>query len=391
MPDVQNARGKTTICTVVERSTRSRHHVDPMTALPDSNWRTRFRRRLLTWFRKQARDLPWRKTRDPYRVWISEVMLQQTQVATVGPYFERFVARFPNVSDLAAADEQDVLRLWEGLGYYRRARQMHRAARVIVEQHGGQFPRDFDAVLALPGIGRYTAGAVLSIAFDDRLPILEANSIRVLSRLLAYRDDPQSTVGQRTLWSFASAILPRRDVGVFNQAVMELGSIVCLPKSPACATCPVILLCPTYEKGLQDAIPLAKKRTNYTEVREAAVVVRRRGQVLLRQCDNDERWAGLWDFPRFALSASRGAALQAELKDQVQRQMGVEITPGEKLVTIRHGVTRYRITLECFAAEFLSAKRRRVVGNHQRWVSSAKLGEVPLSVTGRKIARLIGS
>jgi A/G-specific adenine glycosylase len=358
---------------------------------PDSNWRGRFRRRLLTWFRNRARDLPWRKTRDPYRVWISEAMLQQTQVATVGRYFERFIDRFPEVSVLAAADEQEVLRCWEGLGYYRRARQLYRAAKVIVEQHNGKFPRDFDAVLALPGIGRYTAGAVLSIAFDDRLPILEANSTRVLSRLLVYRGDPRSTAGQRTLWEFATAILPRHNVGVFNQAVMELGSVVCTPKSPRCSTCPVSSLCPTYEKSLQDVIPAPKRKARYADVREAAVVVRRRGKVLVRRCGPEERWSGLWDFPRFAVSAAGGAAMRAELRDQVRRQTGVEVAPGEKLVTIKHGVTRFRITLECFAAEYVTAERQRVANKHQKWVSPGELGDLPLSVTGRKIAQLIGA
>jgi A/G-specific adenine glycosylase len=170
---------------------------------------------------------------------------------------------------------------------------------------------------------------------------------------------------------------------------MELGSVVCTPKSPDCSNCPVFPLCPTYEHNLQDAIPAPKKKTRYTEVREAAVVVRRRGKVLLRQCGPGERWSGLWDFPRFALSASRGAALRTELKDQVQRQTGIEIAPGKKLVTIKHGVTRYRITLDCFEAEFLSARRHQGTGNHQRWMAPTKLGDLPLSVTGRKIARLI--
>ncbi len=166
-------------------------------------WLRTFRRRLLNWYTRHARDLPWRRSRDVYRVWVSEIMLQQTQVATVEAYFKRFVATLPTIADLAAADEQEVLRLWEGLGYYRRARQLHRAAREIVERHDGQFPRDIDSVRSLPGIGRYTAGAILSIAFDQRAPILEANTIRLFARLLGYRDDPKTTAGQRVLWDAA--------------------------------------------------------------------------------------------------------------------------------------------------------------------------------------------
>jgi A/G-specific adenine glycosylase len=357
---------------------------------PPADWRRRFRRRLLTWFRRQARDLPWRQSRDPYRVWVSEIMLQQTQVATVGPYFKRFLARFPDVSALAAADEQEVLRLWEGLGYYRRARQMHRAAQVIVQRHGGDFPRDFDSVIELPGIGRYTAGAILSIAFDDRRPILEANSVRLLSRLLAFRGDPVSAVGQQALWSFAELLLPRRNVGTFNQALMELGGLVCKPVAPDCPNCPVFCLCPTYEQGLQALIPAPKKKKGYTEVREAAVVVRRRGQVLLRQCGGDERWSGLWDFPRFGVSHGKGAGLRTELIDKVRQQVGVEIEPGEKLTTIKHGVTRFRITLLCFEAEYVGRQRRSAQRGPQRWLAPSRLSDLPLSVTGRKIARLIG-
>jgi A/G-specific adenine glycosylase len=196
-------------------------------------------------------------------------------------------------------------------------------------------------------------------------------------------------VGQETLWSFATALLPRRRIGAFNQAVMELGSVVCAAKAPHCSACPVFSLCSTYEQGLQAVVPQPKKKTRYSEVREAAVVVRRRGKVLVRQCGLGERWAGLWDFPRFAVSASRGVALRAELVDQVQRQTGVQIRPGSKLVTIKHGVTRFRITLECFEAEYVAAKRRNDADGAQKWIAPAKLGQLPLSATGRKIARLI--
>src|SRR5687768_8168178 len=191
------------------------------------SWRTLLTRKLLAWFDRSARDLPWRRTSDLYAIWISEVMLQQTQVATVIAYFERFLHRFPDVGSLAAADEQQVLRLWEGLGYYRRARQLHAAARKIVAEHGGQFPRSYEAVRGLPGIGRYTAGAILSIGLDQRLPILEANTIRVLSRLIALRDDPRTTRSQAPLWQVAEEILPAADCGAFNQALMELGSEIC--------------------------------------------------------------------------------------------------------------------------------------------------------------------
>lgn len=349
----------------------------------DTKWKQSLRRRVAVWFQQHARDLPWRRTRDPYHVWVSEIMLQQTQVVTVIPYFERFIATFPSIASLAAAHEDQVLRLWEGLGYYRRARQLHKAARVIVDEHDGIFPRDPDAVKTLPGIGRYTAGAILSIAFDAREPILEANTIRVFSRLIAYRDDTTSTAGQRILWGAAEEFLPRKNPGDFNQAMMELGSEVCTPRDPQCHNCPVAMLCPTRAKGLQDVIPAAKKKVAYEDVVEACVVVRKNGKVLLRRCVEGERWAGLWDFPRLASGAQTGAALHRELGAGVRELTGYDVAIGELLKTIKHGVTRFRITLKCFEAAHLSGQRKR---GEFVWVRPDQLDAYALSVTGRQVA-----
>ncbi|MBC8356156.1 MAG: A/G-specific adenine glycosylase [Planctomycetes bacterium] len=346
------------------------------------------RRRVLAWFRANARDLPWRRTRDPYHVWISEIMLQQTQVVTVIPYFERFIAELPTITDLASADEDRVLRLWEGLGYYRRARQLHKAARAIVDEHGGTFPRDAESVKALPGVGRYTAGAILSIAFDAREPILEANTIRVFSRLIAYQHDTTSSEGQRVLWGAAGDFLPRKHVGDFNQAMMELGSEVCTPREPSCEVCPVAMLCPTRAKGLQDVIPAPKKKTDYEDAFEACVVVWRNGKVLLRRCREGERWAGLWDFPRFAIKAKRGAKLHRELGESVRRLTGYEVAIGERLTTIKHGVTRFRITLSCHHAEHLSGRETK---GEFVWIRPAQIEDYALSVTGRKVSERIAT
>ncbi|HOM18841.1 MAG TPA: A/G-specific adenine glycosylase, partial [Thermoguttaceae bacterium] len=207
------------------------------------DWQKGFRRRLLGWFDRNKRDLPWRRTKDPYAVWLSEIMLQQTQAPTVVRYFERFLAAFPTVHALAQADQAAVLRLWEGLGYYRRAVQLHEAARKIVSEFGGQFPQTLDELLQLPGIGRYTAGAILSIAFDQRQPILEANTLRLWARLLAYPEPTGSASAQRLFWQMAEWVLPHRQVGRFNQALMELGSTVCLPRQPRCPECPVSRFC----------------------------------------------------------------------------------------------------------------------------------------------------
>ncbi|HTU24154.1 MAG TPA: A/G-specific adenine glycosylase, partial [Pirellulales bacterium] len=307
--------------------THARRSKSPLIAPPeiaadphDPKRLTALRRRLVAWYRRNRRDLPWRQTRDPYCVWISEIMLQQTQVATVIPYYERFLARFPNVRRLAAADEHEVLRHWEGLGYYRRARQLHRAARQIVAEHGGLFPTTPAAVAELAGIGRYTAGAILSIALDQPAPILEANTVRLHSRLLALDEDPASRAAQQRLWQFAEAVLPRRGAGELNQALMEFGSLVCTPRAPKCDACPLAEYCLARERGLEDVIPRPAKKPVVEAVREGAVVVWRSEQVLVRCHPAGERWAGLWDFPRFPLSAESPPLVADELGRGVAQQ-----------------------------------------------------------------------
>src|SRR5262245_39075723 len=281
-------------------------------------WLRAARQRLIAWYRRHARELSWRGTRDPYAVWVSEIMLQQTQVVTVERYYPRFLEAFPTISALAAAREDHVLRLWEGLGYYRRARQLHAAAKKIVAEHAGEFPTDAEQVRQLPGIGRYTAGAILSIAFDRREPILEANTIRLLSRLLAYRGDPTSSAGQNLLWQLAEALLPKKDCGHFNQALMELGSLVCTPREPKCDTCPLNSLCPTNREGLQNVIPMPKRQPVMEDLHEVAVVITWHGKVLLRKCTEGERWAGLWDFPRFGVQAGDGVTVSQQVVENVK-------------------------------------------------------------------------
>lgn len=359
----------------------------PLAVLPDASWLAAFRRRLRAWYACHARDLPWRRSANPYHVWVSEIMLQQTQVATVIPYYARFLAALPTVEALAAADEQEVLRLWEGLGYYRRARQMHSAARRIVSEHGGRFPRDIAALSALPGIGRYTAGAVLSIAFDARLPILEANTVRLFSRLLGFSGDATGRSGQELLWAMAEHLLPRRGSGRLNQALMELGSQVCTPREPGCDACPAAALCRAQAVGCPEAFPAPKKKIAIQARREAAVVVRRNQEILLLQCGPDDWWAGLWDFPRFALDAEGPLAVEREIVAKVAGLTGAAIRLGRHLGTLRHSVTRYRITLHCYEATWLS-QRALAPGRSVRWVSPHELDACPLSAPGRKLSRI---
>ncbi len=313
-------------------------------------------------------------------------MLQQTQVATVVPYYQRFLRMFPTVVALAEADESEVLRMWEGLGYYRRARQMHAAAQLMVDCHQGVFPSTLAAARALPGIGRYTAGAVLSIAFDQRQPIVEANTVRLYSRLLAYDQDPTTGHGQAVLWEFAESLLPRKHVGTFNQALMELGSEVCTARQPACEKCPLATLCPTQAEGLQLKIPAMKKKPAVEALRQACVVVWRNNRVLLRRCGDKERWAGMWDFPRFDLLAQRGEALRTELSEKVAAMTGIRIRPGSQLTSIKHSVTRYRIHLACYEADHEVGVIR---GDRLAWVRVEQLQQYPLNVTARKISEVL--
>jgi A/G-specific adenine glycosylase len=373
------------MATATERKSKEQGDASALTTAQKQS----LRRRLLAWYTKHARDLPWRKSRDPYRVWVSEIMLQQTQVATVRDYFTRFVKTYPNVHKLAAADETDVLRLWEGLGYYRRARQLHAAAKQVVADHAGTFPQTTSELQSLPGIGRYTAGAVASIAFDQRAAILEANTIRLLSRLIAYRGNPHLTAGQRVLWQVAEEILPHKDVARFNQALMELGSLVCTPADPKCDECPLASVCAANAAGLQHEIPVPKKKPTFTALREAAIVVRKNGSVLMRQCGPGERWAGLWDFPRFELEASGPLFAKAEIVTKVAAQTGITCAPGQLIKTMKHGVTRYRIALDCYEATFVFGRVQASQSAAVKWLSIQTLADLPLSTTGRKIVDFI--
>jgi A/G-specific adenine glycosylase len=350
--------------------------------------RRRLRRRLLDWFDTARRDLPWRRGRDAYHIWVSEVMLQQTTVAAVVPYFERFLRAFPTLGDLAAAAEQDVLRLWEGLGYYRRARDLHRAARRLAAAGAATVPDDPEAVRDLPGMGRYTLGAVLSQAYDRRLPILEANSLRVLCRLFGRRDDPRRGPAQRWLWQVAEDLLPAKRVGDFNQALMELGALVCTPTAPRCGDCPLAADCVAHRLGLQAEIPAKAPPPAITEVRESAVVIRRAGEVFLAQRpESASRWANLWEFPHGPLD--EGESHESAAVRLARALAGLDVALGPEVLTLRHGVTRYRITMACYEAESPAGEFRSDFYSSGRWVAPARLVDYPVSAPQRRLAKAL--
>lgn len=315
-------------------------------------------------------------------------MLQQTSVAAVVPYFERFLARFPTLADLARSDEQDVLRLWEGLGYYRRARHLLQAARLLSERPGGAFPSDPEALRGVPGLGEYTRNAVLSQAFDLRLPILEANSARVLSRLFGREEDPSRGPARRWLWRAAEAVLPARNVGDFNQALMELGALVCTPERPSCEACPVRGRCAAFASGRPENFPRRAPPPAPTLVNEAAVVIRRAGRALLVQRPaNATRWVGLWEFPHGEV---RTGETHEHAAVRLARELtGLNVRLGPELTTIRHGVTRFRITMVCFEAEVGPGEVESAFYEQAAWVEGSQLPEYPVSSPQRRLAKLV--
>jgi A/G-specific adenine glycosylase len=353
---------------------------------------TGIRTKLLNWFDAHRRDLPWRRAadgtqdgpRDAYRIWVSEVMLQQTTVAAVGPYFERFVAALPDVRALASADEQRVLKLWEGLGYYRRARHLYAAAKELVRSHGGEVPDDPAVWALLPGVGRYILGAVLSQAFDRRLPIVEANSLRVLARLFGYRGDPRTGEGKTWVWTAAERILPQKRCGDFNQSLMELGALVCAPTAPDCARCPLAKNCEAKRLGLQEQIPPKKKPPAITAVNEVGVVVRDGAKLLLcRRPADAGRWQNMWEVPHAPRTDAEDISDAAA---RVAKELtGFEVDPGAEVMTIRHGVTRYAITLVCVESALAGGVFVPGAYAEARWVTPAELAEFPVSSPQRKL------
>jgi A/G-specific adenine glycosylase len=360
--------------------------VQPTATEPDRGQRARIRRRLTAWFARERRELPWRRDRSPYRIWVSEVMLQQTQAATVVRFFESFLDRFPDLTSLAAADEQEVLRAWEGLGYYRRARQLHSAAGRLVSKGHAQVPDDPALLAELPGVGRYMLGAVLSQAFERRLPILEANSERVLCRLFAERGDPRTGPVRKQLWRLAESFLPVRAVGDFNQALMELGALVCTP-TPHCPVCPLKDDCEARRLGIERALPARGADRSIVEVRESAVVIRRGPGVLLVQRPDKTRWSGMWEFPHAPLAASESS--ESAARRVIAELTGVDAELGTELVTIRYAVTHHRITMVCFEARFRAGRFRPSFYREGRWVKPERFGDYPVSSPQRRIMRAL--
>lgn len=359
------------------------------------------RRKLLRWYRANRRDFPWRRGRDPYRIWLAEIMLQQTRIAAALPYYERFLERFANVRELAEARESEVLKYWAGLGYYRRARNLHRAARQIVREHAAQFPSDANSALALPGIGRYTAAAILSIAYDAPLAALDGNVARVLVRLCAVRGDLRAPKMWRKLAAAAQTLLPSRAPGDWNQAMMELGETFCTPRSPNCAACPIARHCKARALGIADKLPVARQKRALAKVHiAAAVLVDSRGHTLLTRipgAHDSVLFSRLWQFPAVAItsngdsghgstsdSANRPTKRTAnELVEHLRTSLGILNQPLTPLPVASHAVTFRKITLAPFLARVARLPKRPGC----RTLPLRKLRRLPISSATQKIAR----
>jgi len=338
------------------------------------------RQKLLGWYDEAARDLPWRHTRDPYAIWVSEVMLQQTRVETVIPYYERFLASFPTPRDLAEADEDAVLSHWSGLGYYRRARLLHTGVREVVAQYGGQVPEDAEARRALPGVGRYTAGAIGSIAFEKEEPIVDGNVTRVLARLFRIGTPVGASVTSKRVWELAARLVPGARPGAFNQAVMELGATVCTPKQPSCESCPVAQHCEARAHGEVDTLPVPRLRKAPNRVKLAAVVATQgRGpdqRVWLLRSEQS-LFAGLWGLPMiprsaFDLSDPRGAL----------RDAGILASLGpEPIGELNHVLTHRRMQIDVFRATGAKAETSET----RRLFRTDDLGSVGVSTLTKKL------
>lgn len=329
------------------------------------------RKRLLTWYHRNKRDLPWRRTKNPYHIWLSEIMLQQTRVETVTPYYERFISEFPVITDLAKASLDSVLKLWEGLGYYARARNLHKSSQIIQDKYNGKMPISFEKISGLPGIGRYTAGAICSIAYSQKVPVLDGNVIRVLTRIYAIRGDPQKNIINQKLWQLATDLLPRKSPGDLNQALMELGATICTPRNPACVLCPVNTYCESLKNGLMDKIPFKKRKKLLPHYHISAGVIWKNKTILISQRPYDGLLGGLWEFP--GGKQEKGESLQQCLKREIKEELDIEIQVNDFIMKVNHAYSHFAITLHVFHCRYMKGKPRKIGCVDFKWIRPTEL------------------
>ena len=340
------------------------------------------------------RALPWRKTKNPYAIWISEIMLQQTQVSTVVPYYERWMKKFQTVQSLAGASLTEVFKAWEGLGYYRRARNLHETAKTVCEKFGGKFPDSKEELLKLPGIGRYTAGAVSCIAFGNPDPVLDGNVKRVLARIFALRDPVDTGRGEKKLWEIAENLVKEsKSPGDFNQALMELGALVCLPENPQCGVCPVEKSCRAHRMKKEQNFPIKSRNEKMEKLETLATVLWKNGRVLLEKRPLAMRWGGLWMFPYWIYK--NGVAENDFLKQRVKKDFGFQLQGLQPKIEIKHGFTKYRVRLRVYEAKCTGETKLNQKGSDPGsdpfwcWIDPKELSQLPLPRPHQKIAKAI--
>ncbi len=343
-------------------------------------------RRLLAWYAAEKRDLPWRKTSDPYRIWVSEIMLQQTQVDTVIPYYGRFLKRFPTVERLACAGLEQVLKLWENLGYYSRARNLHAAAKLVVEKHGGRLPADRHTLRSLPGIGDYTAGAILSIAYGLPEAAVDGNVLRVVSRLFAIQACIEESAAKIEVRKRLTRLIPEREPGHFNQGLMDLGAMICTPRNPDCRVCPLTPSCGARKQGLTELIPFKKKSAPVPHRESAAGLIRNcEGRILIVRRPDGGLLGGLWQFPATAPGAK---ASSARLQEFLENSFGISVRLGKEIAAVEHGFSHFSLTVHVYPGTFkglsVPAKSLSI-----QWAAPAAIQKLPLSKLDRMILQAV--
>jgi len=343
----------------------------------------RFRKAVRDWYAGHQRDLPWRRTRDPYHIWVSEVLLQQTRVNQVVPYYERFLEAFPNVAELADASEIEVLKVCEGMGYYARARNLQRAAREVMERHGGCVPDTLEALLALPGVGAYTARAVLSIGYGKSYPVVDGNVKRLLARLTALSGDASASGNLAGLWSLAERLMSPEEPGRFNQAMMELGSLVCAPRKPECRVCPVVHWCLGAASGKPESYPGKPERKVKPHFDVCAGIIMNGGRFLITRRPSEGLLGGLWEFP--GGKQEDGETLEACLLREIREELDLEIWVGPAFMSVRHAYSHFRITLHAFLCRVRKGSPKKIGCADLRWVRPDELDAFPFPRADRKI------
>ena len=343
---------------------------------------------ILEWFAEKGRDLPWRDTADPYSIWVSEVMLQQTQVDTVIPFYHRFLSRFPTVESLAEASLQEVLKAWENMGYYARARHLHTAAIEIAGSMDGRFPSTYEELIGLPGIGSYTASAILSFAFGERRPAVDGNMRRVMCRLFSIQDSVDQPKTKRRILELATDLISSGDPACFNHAVMDLGATVCTPRNPSCPVCPVQGACLAFEQGNQEALPVTRRKEPIPhEHMTAGIMANGQGRLLIIQRPNRGLLGGLWKFPG-GLKGSE-ETLEQGLIRRVREELGIGIEVQEALGSVKHAYTHFRITLHAFRCQWRTGKPKVLDCQGYQWNSPKDFSLFPFSKADRKIMALL--